>query len=175
MAAIAARPERGEALAGAQALFQGFERRHGSGGSHDRRPLVRRRDSALADSRAGPDPIVRRIDERLELRFPRLQRVDWNVRSNIEVGGCTVAPMDPELVPAAVIDQVKAAQASIMSGKLAVAIGQLPDGAFSCLFERVRETKPARAAHPAHGGVRVDAELANAALARVLGHERPEK
>lgn len=50
------------------------------------------------------------------------QAEDYGKLSNIQVGGCTVAPMDPELVPAAVIDQVKATQAAIMSGKLEVAI-----------------------------------------------------
>jgi basic membrane protein A len=47
---------------------------------------------------------------------------DYGPLSNIQVGGCTLAPMDPELVPTEVIDQVKATQSSIMSGKLEVAV-----------------------------------------------------
>jgi basic membrane lipoprotein Med (substrate-binding protein (PBP1-ABC) superfamily) len=47
---------------------------------------------------------------------------DYGPLSNIQVGGCTVAPMDPTLVPQEVIDLVKAQQSAIMSGKLEVAI-----------------------------------------------------
>lgn len=47
---------------------------------------------------------------------------DYGKLSNMQVGGCTVAPMDRALVPGAVIDQVNATQSAIMSGKLQVAI-----------------------------------------------------
>lgn len=47
---------------------------------------------------------------------------DYGPLSNIQVGGCTLAPMDPKLVPQDVIDLVKAKQSAIMSGKLEVAI-----------------------------------------------------
>ncbi|MFO1070543.1 MAG: BMP family protein [Geminicoccaceae bacterium] len=47
---------------------------------------------------------------------------DYGPMSNMGVGGCSIAPMDPALVPAAVIDKVKAKQDEIMSGKFKVAV-----------------------------------------------------
>jgi basic membrane protein A and related proteins len=41
---------------------------------------------------------------------------DYGPLSNLEAGGCTVAPMKPELVPAAVIERVKAKEAALRDG-----------------------------------------------------------
>ncbi len=47
---------------------------------------------------------------------------DYGPLSNMGVGGCTLADMSPDLVPADVLVKVRARQAEIMSGKLKVAI-----------------------------------------------------
>jgi basic membrane protein A and related proteins len=47
---------------------------------------------------------------------------DYGPLSNLGVGGCSVAPMDPALVPAAVIEQVEAKEAAIRSGEAKVAV-----------------------------------------------------
>jgi basic membrane lipoprotein Med (substrate-binding protein (PBP1-ABC) superfamily) len=47
---------------------------------------------------------------------------DYGPLSNLAVGGCSVAPMNTELVPAAVIEQVQAKEAAIRSGALKVAV-----------------------------------------------------
>lgn len=47
---------------------------------------------------------------------------DYGPLSNLGAGGCSVAPMSPDLVPAAVIEQVKAKEAAIRSGELKVEV-----------------------------------------------------
>lgn len=47
---------------------------------------------------------------------------DYGPLSHLGVGGCTVAPMSPDLVPAAVIEQVKAKEAAIRDGSFKVAV-----------------------------------------------------
>ncbi len=47
---------------------------------------------------------------------------DYGPLSHLGAGGCTVAPMSPELVPAAVIEQVKAKEAAIRDGSFKVAV-----------------------------------------------------
>jgi basic membrane lipoprotein Med (substrate-binding protein (PBP1-ABC) superfamily) len=50
------------------------------------------------------------------------QAEDYGPLSNLPVGGCSVAPMNPELVPAAVIEQVKAKEAAIKAGELKIPV-----------------------------------------------------
>ena len=47
---------------------------------------------------------------------------DYGPLSHLGVGGCSLAPMSPDLVPAAVIEQVKAKEAAIKAGELKVAV-----------------------------------------------------
>jgi basic membrane lipoprotein Med (substrate-binding protein (PBP1-ABC) superfamily) len=47
---------------------------------------------------------------------------DYGPLSNLPVGGCSIAPMNTELVPAAVIEQVQAKEAAIRSGAMKVAV-----------------------------------------------------
>jgi basic membrane lipoprotein Med (substrate-binding protein (PBP1-ABC) superfamily) len=47
---------------------------------------------------------------------------DYGPLSNLGAGGCTVAPMKPELVPAAVTDMVKAKEAAIREGGFKVKV-----------------------------------------------------
>ncbi|MFO1073754.1 MAG: BMP family protein [Geminicoccaceae bacterium] len=47
---------------------------------------------------------------------------DYGPLSNLAAGGCSLAPMSPDLVPAAVIAQVAAKEAAIKSGELKIAI-----------------------------------------------------
>ena len=47
---------------------------------------------------------------------------DYGPLSNLGAGGCTVAPMRPELVPAAVTDMVKAKEAAIREGGFKVKV-----------------------------------------------------
>lgn len=46
----------------------------------------------------------------------------YGTLSSLAVGGCSVAPMKEDLVPAAVIEQVKAKEAAIKAGSLVIAI-----------------------------------------------------
>lgn len=47
---------------------------------------------------------------------------DYGPLSHLAAGGCSLAPMDPALVPAEVIEQVKAKEAAIRAGDLKVAV-----------------------------------------------------
>ena len=47
---------------------------------------------------------------------------DYGPLSHLAAGGCSLAPMSPDLVPAAVIEQVKAKEAAIRDGSLEVAV-----------------------------------------------------
>jgi basic membrane lipoprotein Med (substrate-binding protein (PBP1-ABC) superfamily) len=63
------------------------------------------------------------INEALDLvREGSFKVDDYGRFSHMSVGGCTLADMDPQLVPADVVTKVRAKQAEIMSGKLQVAI-----------------------------------------------------
>lgn len=50
------------------------------------------------------------------------QAENYGPLSNLAVGGCSVAPMKEDLVPAAVIEKVKATEAAIKAGSLKIAI-----------------------------------------------------
>lgn len=50
------------------------------------------------------------------------QAEDYGPLSNLGAGGCTIAPMRPELVPAAAIEKVKAREAAIRDGGFKVAV-----------------------------------------------------
>jgi hypothetical protein len=56
------------------------------------------------------------------VRDGAFQAEDYGPLSHLGVGGCSIAPMNPDLVPAAVIEQVKAKEAAIRAGELKVKV-----------------------------------------------------
>jgi basic membrane protein A len=50
------------------------------------------------------------------------QAEDYGPLSNLAAGGCSVAPMSPDLVPQAVIEQVAAKEAAIRGGSLKIPV-----------------------------------------------------